>query len=306
MRFRLAAAGLLFLAAQSCAPAPSGQGSRPAAQVTPFSGGKFEASGVAHVPGTDGVLFVDNSRPGEVFWMRLDRAGRQAGDVVAVSLGVEVQDPEGVTTDGASFYVVGSQSKAKAGERPGLVRFRFDAARLRAEQVESLSGLKQFLAERVGELRGLGGGKAKEGGMSVEGLAWDPRGGRLLLGLRSPTPGGQALVIPLKPRDPRGALSHDNLEVGEAIRLPLGGLGIRGIEYDAPAGAYRLIAGAPEDQGKTDFGLWEWDGAEGRPGLRETRKFDRDLKPEGVTRATAGGREFILIVFDSGGYSVTD
>lgn len=234
--------------------------------------------------------------------MRLGRDTKQAGEVVAVGLGVEVQDPEGITTDGSSFHVVGSQSKAKAGERSGLVRFRFDAARGRAEQVESLSGLKQFLAERVGELKGLGGGKAKEGGMSVEGLAWDPRGGRLLLGMRSPTPGGQALVIPLRPRDPRGALSYDNLEVGETIRLPLGGLGVRGMEYDERPGAFRVISGAAEDQEKRDFGLWEWDGA---GGLRETRKFGRDLKPEGVTRAVAGGHEFLLVVFDSGGYSAT-
>ena len=52
--------------------------------------------------------------------------------------------------------------------------------------------------------------------------------------------------------------------------------------------------------------LWEWDGAGGRAGLRETRKFDRELKPEGVTRASAGGRDFLLVVFDSGGYSATD
>lgn len=306
MRFSLAAAALLFLLVQSCASASSGSDSRPAAQVTPFAGGKFEASGVTQVAGTDGLLFVDNSRPGEVFWVRLDRAGRQVGDTVAVSLGVEVQDQEGITSDGASFYVVGSQSKAKAGERPGLVRFRFDPGRGRAEQVESLSGLKQFLAERVSELRGLADSKAKEGGMSVEGLAWEPRGGRLLLGLRSPIVDGQALVVPLKLRDPRGTLSYDNLEVGEAIRLPLGGLGVRSIEYDARAGVYRIIAGAAEDQEKTDFGLWEWDGAGARPGLRETRKFDRSLKPEGVTRASAGGRDFLVVVFDSGGYTVTD
>ena len=38
-----------------------------------FQGGLFEASGVVAVPGTDGVLFVDDNRADEVLWMRLDR-----------------------------------------------------------------------------------------------------------------------------------------------------------------------------------------------------------------------------------------
>jgi hypothetical protein len=38
--------------------------------------------------------------------------------------------------------------------------------------------------------------------------------------------------------------------------------------------------------------------------LRETNRFDNSLKPEGVARATAGGRDFIFIVFDAGGYTV--
>jgi hypothetical protein len=42
------------------------------ARVTAFTGGMFEASGVVHAPGTDGVLFVDDGRPNEIFWMRLD------------------------------------------------------------------------------------------------------------------------------------------------------------------------------------------------------------------------------------------
>ncbi|MCA1567628.1 MAG: hypothetical protein LC803_18665 [Acidobacteria bacterium] len=52
----------------------------PGAGVTPFDGGTFEASGVAHVRGTDGVLFVDDGRTDEVFWMRLGEGRRQAGE----------------------------------------------------------------------------------------------------------------------------------------------------------------------------------------------------------------------------------
>ncbi len=51
------------------------------APMTAFSGGTFEASGVAHVPGTDGVLFVDDGRPNEIFWMRLGTDRKQAGAI---------------------------------------------------------------------------------------------------------------------------------------------------------------------------------------------------------------------------------
>jgi hypothetical protein len=297
---------LSLLLQLSCADTAFTSGGESPDGMTPFAGGKFESSGVTHVPGTDGVLFVDNGRPGEVFWMRLDRDGKQAGDIKAVALGVDAADPEGITTDGSHFYVVGSQSKPKSAGQPGLVRFRFDAGRQVAEGVESVTGLRTLLVEKVAELKEVGGVKGKDGGVNVEGLAWDPRGGRLLLGLRSPIIDGKALLVPLRLHDPRGPFTYENLEVadGGAIRLPLGGLGVRSIEYDGRGGVFRIIAGAADDQEKTDFSLWEWDGGTRQAKPREAAKFDRKLKPEGVTRVSAGGREYTLVVFDSGGYSI--
>jgi hypothetical protein len=276
--------------------------------MTEFVGGKFDASGVAAVPGTDGVLFVDNGREGQVFWMSLDQNGRQVGEIKAVGLGVGIEDIEGITTDGTYFYVVSSQSRPKAIAKEGLARFKFDARSQSVEAVEAISGLKSFLVENVAELRGEGDRKGKDGGVNIEGLAWDTRRGRLLLGLRSPIVDGHALLVPLRLRDPRGAFSVDNLEVegSRAIRLSLGGVGIRGIEYDGRANVYRIISGAAENQDQTDFGLWEWDGDEQRPVLRETNRFDQKLKPEGVARVTAGSRDFMLIVFDASGYTVAD
>jgi hypothetical protein len=168
--------------------------------------------------------------------------------------------------------------------------------------------LKRFLVENVAELGEEGDKKGKKGGLNIEGLAWDPRQGRLLLGLRSPIIDGNALLVPLRLRDPRGAFTIDNLEVAGAgaIRLPLGGGGIRDIEYDERANLFRIISGAAEDQDQTDFSLWEWNGNEQQPALRETNRFDESLKPEGVARVTAGGRDFIFIVFDSSGYTVMD
>jgi len=278
------------------------------APLVAFSGGTFEASGVAHVPGTDGVLFVDDGRTDEIFWMRLGEGRNQASAIKAIKLGVSVIDLEGITTDGAHFYIVGSQSKSKGSDMAGLVRFKFDAQGQRVEGVETVSGLKKFLAENVAELRGMENRKYKDGGINVEGVAWDARGKTLLLGLRSPVVDGHALVVPLKLRDPRGAFSQDNLQVegAKAIRLPLGGVGIRSIEYDERRKAFRVLSGAAANNEKDDFKLWEWDGDVARPVLREAGAFDRRLKPEGITRVASGGRDFTFIVFDTSGYASAD
>lgn len=276
--------------------------------MTAFTGGKYEASGVAYAQGTDGVLLADNGRPGKVFWMRLDENGKQVDPIKAVDLGVSVEDIEGITTDGTYFYVVSSQARPKAANKEGLVRFKFNAQSQTAEGVESISGLKRLLLEKVDELREEGGRKAKHGGLNIEGLAWDPRQGRLLLGLRSPVIEKHALLVPLRLRDPQGILSVDNVEVEatKLIRLPLGGSGIRGIEYDWQKNVFRILTGATEDQDRTDFGLWEWNGDESQPVLKESARFDERLKPEGIARVRAGNRDFTLIVFDASGYTVME
>lgn len=274
--------------------------------MTAFDGGKFDASGVCEVPGADGVLFADNGREGQVFWMKLDGSGHQAGAIKAVELGVGIEDIEGITTDGTHFYVVSSQSRPKVIEKDALVRFKFDARTQKAEAVESFGGLKNFLLENVADLRAGGEKMGKDGGLNIEGIAWDARRDRLLLGLRSPVVDGHALLVPLRLRDRRGKFSVENLEVegSKAIRLPLRGGGVRGIEYDGRAKVFRVISGAAEDQGQTDFGLWEWNGDEKQPAVTETKRFDNELKPEGVARVRAGGRDFLFIVCDASGYTV--
>lgn len=276
--------------------------------MTAFVGGTFEASGVVYVPGTDGVLFVDDDHPDEVFFMRLGEDRKQAGRITPVKISASIIDLEGITTDGQQFYVVGSQSKSVGGDLTGLARFRFDSKNQRVVDTQSISGLKSFLASNVDELRGMQNTTYNDGGINVEGIAWDPKGERLLLGLRSPVVDGQALVVPLKLRDPQGAFSFDNMEVEgrKAIRLPLNGAGIRSIEYDDLSKTFGLITGAGPDSERMDFKLWEWTGSGDPTALRETHTFDRRLKPEGITRVTSGDGSFTFIVFDTSRYAVKE
>lgn len=222
----------------------------------PIPGGTFEASAVAYVPGSRGVLFVDDGRSREILWMELTSAGRQPRPAERVPLGADVTDLEGMTRDGRYFYVVGSQSKRFGFDGDGLVRFTFDAEQRRIENVETIRNLKAFLAAHVAELKGTASRLGDEV-LNIEGLAWDPKRHRLLLGLRAPVVDGQALVVPLIVPDHPASFTTANLRVdgGGAVRVPLGGAGIRSLEYNAASDRFDLIAGAAMNAEKLDFRL---------------------------------------------------
>jgi hypothetical protein len=267
-------------------------------------GGSFEASGVVAVPGANGVLIVDDGRPKHVLWMALSASGTQVGEVVAVPIHADVVDMEDITTDGQFFYVVGSQSQGGGRKADGLVRFRFHPDSLSTSDVERATGLRQMLAAVVPELQG--DSNRGDDVLNIEGLVWDPVRSRLLLGLRSPLSGGQALLVPLRFRDPAQPLSTGNLVVdGALIRLPLGGDGIRGLGYDAVRNVHLLIAGATTAGRAMEFRLFEWDGATAAS-LFGIAMFPAHQKPEGVTRMMLGGKSRTVLVFDVGGYRVLD
>ena len=270
-----------------------------------IAGGMFEASGVVGVP-DNGVLFVDDNSSTEIFWMELSADGRQVGPAVKVPLGATVIDPEAMTTDGTYFYLVGSQSMSKGTQSDGIVRFRFDASRHQVVERASISALKAFLAAHVKELNGIDPRRGDDEELNIEGLAWDPVRSRLLLGLRAPVIDGHALVIPLKLRDPRWPFEADNLEVdgGKAIRLALGGSGIRNLEYDTVSGSFWVITGATSNCENEDFRLLEWREGPGGPVFTEVARYPSKLKPEGITRVTVGGNTTRFLVFDTGRYTI--
>ena len=275
-----------------------------AGPVRRIEGGSFEASGVVHVPGTDGLLFVDDGATGQVFWMRLDADGGQQGPARAVALGAEVSDLEGITTDGTFFYVVGSQSKRGAGG-DGLVRFTFDPSTSRADRVERITGLKAWLAGHVPELAGTANRSAANA-LNIEAIAWDPDRQRLLLGLRAPVVDGHALVVPIALADGRFARESLRLDGGRALRLPLDGAGIRSLEHDPRTGGFKVITGPGPGRDRLAFRLVEWRGGESREDVRPVTVYSRRLKPEGIAPATLGGRQVSVVVFDVGRYAVTD
>lgn len=276
---------------------------RVASAAMPFRGATIEASGAASRAGTGDVLVVDDDSPSELLWLRVGPGGEQAGDARRIPLGASVADPEAITYGASYFYVVGSASRARpAAGTYDLVRFAFDpAAGAVSRAPEGLRGLRELLLSAVPELRAEGARDGREGGISIEGLAFDPRRERLLLGLRSPLVGGDAVIVPLAVKDPLAPLEAGNVQVEPAIRLPLSGGGIRDLHHDPRLASLLVVSGAPEHLPGAEFRLWSWSGEAGaRP--QEHAVLDAGMKPEGITHVAVDGREFVLLVGDAGRY----
>ncbi|MBO0858504.1 MAG: DUF3616 domain-containing protein [Chloracidobacterium sp.] len=265
-------------------------------------GGKLEASGVAYAPGLNGVIFVSHNRGGEAQWMQLDENGQQVGSIKKIPLGVNIIEPEAITYGNSSFYVVASQADPNAGAANSIVRFNInpETQTLRG-QPEAINDLRQFLLKNVAEIASLGAPPGGSGGLNIKGLAWDPINERLLIGLRSPQIGGNAVIIPLKLQDPLGPFRIENLMVDKVIVIPLDGQGVRDIAYDQNLKAFLIISDEPDTAEKSGSGLWEWSG---QPDAEPTRVMDleKNMKPEGVTSATINGHSFDFVVGDAGSY----
>ncbi|MFM8393609.1 MAG: DUF3616 domain-containing protein, partial [Acidobacteriota bacterium] len=132
---------------------------------------------------------------------------------------------------------------------------------------------------------------------------WDPNYEQLLIGLRSPLIGDQAILIPLKMRDPRGPFDQTNLELADPrlIILPLDGQGVRDITYDPVLKSFLILSGPPENRPEDNFNIWEWNGQkDGHP--RRLLTLDGRRRPEGMASLTINGRNTLFITGDAGSY----
>jgi hypothetical protein len=242
--------------------------------------------------------------------MQIDESGKQVGKIVQIPLGVSFDDPEALTYGNSFFYLITSQSDPNSGERNAIVRFEINPeTRTLRGQPEIITDFRSFLLQNVKTIATTGAPDGRQGGLNIEGLAWDPNGERLLIGLRGPQiggQGGQAAIVPLKLRDPRGKFTRENLRVDqpEVIGLQLGGQAIRDIAYDPQLKSFLIISGVHEGGQRTDFGLWEWDGKSTTP-LKIMTLEDKQ-KPEGVASVTINGRNFAFVVGDAGSYIKLD
>lgn len=174
-------------------------------------------------------------------------------------------DIEGAAQRGDRIYWIASHARNSQGE-VREDRHRFFATDIRGHTVEPVGKpytdlLADLLAAPSISALTLGdaAGRAAEadGGFNIEGLA-TAADGSLLIGLRNPIPQGRAIVIPLL--NPAELIDGKGpARFGAAIRLDLGGRGVRSIER--VGNGYVIAAGPPADTGT--FAVYRWSG---RPG----------------------------------------
>ena len=271
-------------------------------------GDKFEASGAASRPGINGLLLLSDRGADPLFWMPLNDKAAQSGPLQAIPLstpfGEEFSDPEALTYGNSYYYLLGSQSDPVDPRQHRLVRFDFDPGiREVRGPVESIGNLRELLLNGIPEISTTGARPGSVGGLNTEGLAWDPNHEQLLIGLRSPLIGDQAILIPLKMRDPRGPFDQTNIQLAEPslIILPLDGQGIRDLTYDPVLKSFLILSGPPENRPEDNFNIWEWNGQkDGHP--RRLLTLDGQRRPEGIASLTINGRNTLFITGDSGSY----
>lgn len=146
-------------------------------------------------------------------------------------------------------------------------------------------------------------GPEKKGGLNIEGLA-ACSDNSLILGFRNPVPEEKAFLVKLL--NPLELIENTSAipQFSDAIRLDLGGRGVRAIAYWAAKNCYLMIGGSYNDdpivRGEPNFVLYKWDGNESN----NPEKVDVNLgtlNPEAIVIYKDGK---IQLLSDDGGQKI--
>jgi hypothetical protein len=283
--------------------------------------------------GDSRFLFCDNDVSDALFEMRLDKSGGLAGPLIRRPIsGVSAR----YFDDFESMAIIGggdryrlvlatsfslkirdararkkSQRAKRALERESLLRVsNTGAAEL---QAEIIPGFRRWLIEQTPDLGPRWRKSLRwipdDGGLNIEGLAWDPARAELLFGLRTPVIDGHPIILRVHVKDIAGIWNLNNFEMRAPVKLevPRDGLerGIRTMEYDESRKTTLIVTGNAVSQSKVPFELYAWDGnAKGRVTRFEHIRFDPKFRVEGVAPGTVARRAALVFVDDRGGYQV--
>lgn len=248
--------------------------------------------------------------------LRVYLRGANAGALKTVDLsaslglaGADEADLEDAARIGDRIYVVSSHGRNKSGQLERM-RHRFFAvdiagaaptvsfttagytSTLLDELLKSTNWVSPDLTVIATLTTAANLGKAtdanlapKVNGINIEGLAWLPtvqRPKQLVLGFRNPLQGTDAILVSLLNAD--AVVTGARPQFGEATRLGLGGLRVRGMAW-SPLHAAMLILAGPKDAGAPGpFRLYRWSGVPGASPALVTQILDwpADSGPEAI------------------------
>ena len=280
---------------------------------------EFNASDV--VPLADSrFLICDNNTNDALFELNLTPDGQQNGPLIRRPLqGLApdaVDDLEGMAfteENGRRYVFVTSSMYVKKAKKDvldvppsGVLRVTINPDdTLRAE---NMRGFRDWLIGAYPQLAESAETKPDDGGLNIEGFAWDKRRHALLFGVRTPVPDGKPLILPVKVKDLAGAWTTSNLEAQPPIQLSvedtLAEQGIRGLSNEPDRDAFLVITGKSISDSKAPFALYEWSGNPDGAMRRFNVGFAKKMKPEGIARGAIGGKSALVIVDDNGGFQV--
>jgi hypothetical protein len=283
--------------------------------------------------GDSRFLFCDNNISDALFEMRFDAKGVLHGHLVRHSVSGFSADfyddfeSMAIASDSGRDYLIlatsfslkikdpSARKKRQRGRRAigreSLLRVTLGASR--EHEAVIIPGFRRWLIESTPDL----GKKWRkswrwipdDGGLNVEGLAWNPETKELLFGLRTPVIKRQPVVLRVRVKDMGGLWNLNNFEMLPPVLLQLDPSpderGIRTMEYDAVNKRVLLVTGNATSGLRVPFELYSWDGnPSGKVQRFPNVHFDPKFRVEGVTPGTIGGRPAIIFVDDRGGYQV--
>lgn len=220
-------------------------------------------------------------------------------------------DPQRQTAFAITSHSRNRKEKDKP-QRHKLIRLKLKDGKLESPLPEprglseALEGRFPFAAEAMKKGHEAGG---NQGTWNIEGLAFEPKSGHLFLGLRSPTQDrlGKPSAVVLVLRNPHAVFdSAEKPDFDEhPSLLDLGGLGIRGMTYDAERQGVWIVAGrsadpdTPADQVFSSVWFWDPSKADGAP-EKATLDLARLQSLEGIALLERGGEAGLLLVSDDG------
>jgi len=265
-------------------------------------------------------LFCDNNTNDALFELDLTPDGRMKGPLIrrplqglAAGAANDLEDMALVEEGGPRYLFLTSSMRVRSEDDDSLFVPPSGVLRVTIGPdetlvAENMPDFRDWLIRAYPQLAASARIKPNDGGLNIEGLAWDRNRHALLFGLRTPTSGGKPLILPVKVKDLAGSWTTGNLEAQTPIDLSIEPVvdeqGIRCLYNEPDRDGFLIIIGKATKDSEAPYSLYEWNGNAGGATRRLNVVFAKKMKPEGITRGSIGGRAALVIVDDGGGFQV--